>query len=554
VIALMNKMKLDRLTKASIRYIHVACILLLIAMADYLVFKTGGTKNSYTLLMFIPIMMAAFVLGIKGGLFFALLSGLTLGPLMPENVKLGVMQTPVSWISRIVFYIIIFWFVKSMLCRVKRLTEEIQKRAYINPETGLPNITKFKEDIEEWIERSSYENFTLVGFDYENMEQINRYVEWEIGRKSLQYLLDNASESFYGYPIYSIYLNEFVIVLRNVDVIVGFEKGETFIGKSKEVKYIEGVPVKFTLNCGIVNFPLHAKNSSDILRTLGRTLDQVRNSNSNIAIYDDHLAEESIENYNILVNFSEALREDRLTLNYQPKIDLKRNIVFGVEALLRWKDCDEKNVAIARLIKIIEDAGFVSELTKWVVKKSIEQLTEWHKQGLDISVSVNLSAKDLQDSSLVHYTQKWLEKYGVDPAYLEYELTERTLIENDGKAVNFLNEFKDMGLRISIDDYGTGYNSLMNILKLPLDYIKIDKYFIDNIIDSQGKKLVEDVINLIHNLGKGVCAEGVETKEQVKVLRELGCDYVQGYYYSKAIPPEEVENFVLSINNSEQYA
>jgi EAL domain-containing protein (putative c-di-GMP-specific phosphodiesterase class I) len=216
--------------------------------------------------------------------------------------------------------------------------------------------------------------------------------------------------------------------------------------------------------------------------------------------------------------------------------------------LLRWKDFQEKNVSIDKIIKIIEDAGFVNQLTKWVVRKVIRQISEWHKLGLNISVSLNLSGKDLNNRTLINYTKKYIERYGVNPSYIEFELTERTIIENDGKAVDILNDFKNMGLKISIDDYGTGSNSLMNMLSLPTDCIKIDKYFIHNMIQAQGIKLIEDIINLIHNLGKEVCAEGVETVEQLELLREMGCDYVQGFYFSKPVSVEEVPSLIRSIN------
>ena len=227
---------------------------------------------------------------------------------------------------------------------------------------------------------------------------------------------------------------------------------------------------------------------------------------------------------------------------------MRRNKVIGVEELLRWKDFQDRNVSIDKIINIIEDAGFVNQLTKWVVMKVTKQLSEWHKLGFDFRVYVNLSGKDLNDS-IVNYTKKCIDRYSVNPSYIEYELTERTIIENDGKAVDILNEFKEMGLKISIDDYGTGYNSLMNMLSFPIDCIKIDKYFINNMIHNQGIKLVEDIINLIHNLGKEVCAEGVETIEQLQLLREMDCDYVQGFYFSKPVPVEEVPSTVRNINN-----
>ena len=199
------------------------------------------------------------------------------------------------------------------------------------------------------------------------------------------------------------------------------------------------------------------------------------------------------------------------------------------------------------MIKIVEDSGSISELTKWVTEKAMKQLKQWHDKGIKINVSVNISAKDLEDDSIVIYLNELMQKNKVDSGYFEYEITERSLIRYQGPQAEVLRSFKDMGLTLSIDDYGTGYNSLMNMMNLPLDYIKIDKYFVDNICMAENMKLVQDVIDMVHNLGRKVCAEGVETKEQLEVLKRIKCDFVQGYYYSKAIPAEELETFIASM-------
>jgi EAL domain-containing protein (putative c-di-GMP-specific phosphodiesterase class I) len=194
----------------------------------------------------------------------------------------------------------------------------------------------------------------------------------------------------------------------------------------------------------------------------------------------------------------------------------------------------------------------ISHITKWVVEKSIIQINDWQKMGLNINLSVNLSSKDLSNGALLEYTKKYIEKYKIDPQYYEFELTERSIIENHGKSLIYLQELKKMGIRISIDDYGTGYNSILNMISLPVDYIKIDKFFIRNMDDLQGKKLVEDMISLIHNLGKKVLAEGVETEYEEKLLKELNCDYVQGYYYSRPMPAEQVIEYLNKYNVLEE--
>lgn len=536
--------------KVNLKLFHMIGILFLAVSLTYLVYITGGTKHSYTNLMYIPIIMSVFVYGVEGGILISLISGFLLGPYMPEDVKLGIMQNPINWLNRLGIYIVICLTLSLIVNHNKKLTELVQKKAYEDPGTGLPNVNKLTMDLNEILEKKIFESYTIAGFVFENMQQINRYVDFEIGGKSHNFLLNSAAESFKGYPLYSIYRDEFIVIFPNIDLERTYEMVEIFMRSSKEIKYFDGVPVNFILKCGIVNFPYHGKDDNDILKKLGRAMDQAKSSDSNIAIYNDYLANVNLENYNILISFSEALKKGRLTLNYQPKIDMRINRVVGVEALLRWKDFQERNVSIDKIIKIIEDAGFVNQLTKWVVRKVIRQISEWHKLGLNISVSLNLSGKDLNNRTLINYTKKYIERYGVNPSYIEFELTERTIIENDGKAVDILNDFKNMGLKISIDDYGTGSNSLMNMLSLPIDCIKIDKYFIHNMIHVQGIKLIEDIINLIHNLGKEVCAEGVETVEQLQLLREMGCDYVQGFYFSKPVSVEEVPSVIRRINNN----
>lgn len=532
-----------------IKFIHMGLILTLVFIISYIIFLTGGTKHSYSNLMYIPIIMAIFVYGFKGGLVVSVLSGIFMGPYMPEDVKLGIMQSPLNWVYRTIIYIIVCSVISIVVNHNDKLNKIIQEKAYTNPDTGLPNINKLSVDLENIVSKKQFENYILIGFVFENMQQINRYVDFEIGKKAHIFLLNNAAENFKGHTIYSLYRDEFVVIMSNITLSVAHEKTKRFIKHFKEITYVEDIPINFALKCGIVNFHSESGGGNEILQKLGRTMDQVVNSETNIAIYDENLAKANLEHYNILIGFSEALKTGRLALHYHPKIDLKRNKVYGVEALVRWQDFQDKNVSIDKVIKIIEDAGFVNQLTKWVVRTAVRQLSEWQKMGLKISVSVNLSAKDLNSRSCVEYTQKCIKRYGIDPNYLEYELTERSIIENDGKAVSQLNELYRMGIRISIDDYGTGYNSLMNMISLPVDYIKIDKYFIKNMYNRQGRKLVEDMISLIHNLGKKVIAEGVETLEQLEVLQRMGCDCAQGYLYSTPVPSNQVINVISKINS-----
>lgn len=235
--------------------------------------------------------------------------------------------------------------------------------------------------------------------------------------------------------------------------------------------------------------------------------------------------------------------------NKTSEINLENNEIIGFEALLRWKSDRWGMMNPGKFIKIAEDAGIISEITKWVIKNVIDQLTKWKENGIQTKVAINISSEDLRDDTLIEYTKECLKASPIDSTMLEFELTERTIVENEKQVGHLLNKIKDSGIKTSLDDFGTGYNSLIHLSKLPIDYIKIDKIFIDNLNNMRDKVIIKGTIDLIHGLGREVIVEGVETAEQVDVLGNMDCDNIQGYYFSKPLPPEEVKQYILNFNN-----
>lgn len=228
-------------------------------------------------------------------------------------------------------------------------------------------------------------------------------------------------------------------------------------------------------------------------------------------------------------------------------MSLENNELVGVEALLRWNDSEFCNIPISHVIKIAEDAGFITQITKWVIKNAVAQLKKWQEEGIEINIAINLSSRDLNDSSIVEFTRECLDSFQIEPSLLEFELTERSIIEDEDKVFYILNEIKNMGIKVSLDDYGTGHNSLKYISNLlfKFNYIKIDKLFIDDIINENNRILIEGIIRAAHKFGIEVIAEGVESEEQLNILKAIECDIVQGYYYSKPLAPIELNNFII---------
>jgi EAL domain-containing protein (putative c-di-GMP-specific phosphodiesterase class I) len=279
---------------------------------------------------------------------------------------------------------------------------------------------------------------------------------------------------------------------------------------------------------------------------LDKALDQSSRSQSELVIYDNIIDKEQEMYYQDLVSLFHALQNDKFTLVYQPKIDIQTNELTGVEALIRWNDSNHNNMSISELIKRAEDAEFINQITKWVIRNVAEQLKIWKEEGLDISVSINLSSRDLSDETFIDYVDEYITKNEIDPDCIEFELTERSIILNEDLTSEELKKLKSIGIKLSLDDYGTGYNSLKYLLGFVgvFDYLKIDKIFIDNILKDESFIIVECIIKFAHGLGMKIIAEGVETIEQSELLKNMGCDIIQGYYYSKPLSPDELEQFM----------
>jgi len=382
-------------------------------------------------------------------------------------------------------------------------------------------------------------------FEYKNREMINQYVNYEVGTKSFINLVKIADGFFNSCNIYTISTNKFIIIIPNYDHNYAYKMANEFINKTKQPMFIDTLPISIIVKGGIVNLPAHGNELDDIMLKLEKVLTQASKTQKNITIYNNKLETESMKYYNTLVSLCYSLQNDMFELVYQPKINIKNNTLISTEALLRIKSDTYSNISISQLIAMAEDVGFISEITKWVIDNAIIQLKLWQDAGISNKVSINLSSIDLNDDSIVNYTTKCLENYGVDPSMIEFELTERSIIEDEKRVLNVLNKIKKEGIKISLDDYGSGHNSLSYLVNasFPFDYLKIDKMFIDNISEEQNEVLVEGIISTAHVLGIEVIAEGVETKKQVDILKRIGCDIIQGYYYSRPLYPGEFYNY-----------
>lgn len=529
--------------------LSIVFIIFSIFLTTLIAFMTGGSNSSLHLL-YIPLFFSVLVFGIKGGIITAVVAGLAVGPYLPINSANNIMQPPAMWLFRIGIFIVIVVFVGSLIELIKK-TEELEKRkAYEDLRTGYYNFNKFKLDLWTMVSSCKYQDISVIMFEFQNIDMIKRYVDVETSQKSFVELLDKAEKYFEDGTIYAATSKKITVILPEWDAWEAAKSAKDFIATTKKPVYIDNFPISIVVKGAVINYPKHETDGDRLIVKLDKAIEQCMRCHSEVVIYDDIIEIEQEKYYSGLVSLYHSLQNDMFTLAYQPKIDLKNNSVIGVEALLRWKDKDKKSMSISELIRRAEEAGFINQITRWVIKNTAMQMKRWDEKGIIMPVSINLSAKELSDDTFVEYVRECLDEYGVNPNNLEFELTERIIILDEKNALEQFRKLKKMGIKMSLDDYGSGFNSAKYLMEYGeiFDYLKIEKKLIDKITNEKNFAIIKCMINATHMFGMKLVAEGVETISQVELLKSADCDYIQGFYYSKPLFAEDLEQFLQKQN------
>ncbi|RUO25297.1 hypothetical protein CWE09_00750 [Aliidiomarina minuta] len=302
---------------------------------------------------------------------------------------------------------------------------------------------------------------------------------------------------------------------------------------------------------GISESPEHAIELDHLLRQAHIALMRISREHHNIGFYQAGEDEYHMRQLAISGALKDAIKLNQFSLVYQPQLDLEAGQVVAVEALIRWQHHELGFIGPDEFIPLAEQSGDIQALTRWVLQEAMSQAAEWQEQGLELRIAINLSAADLLDSSLVNYIQALLADCKLSPRHLLLEVTESAVIENPEKAQRSLQQLRDAGMHLAIDDYGTGYSSLAQLRALPVTELKIDKSFVmqlDSSVDDQ--TIVSSTIELAHRLGLKVVAEGVENKASWRLLQEYGCDLLQGYYIARPLPEDQVLSWITSLDIS----
>jgi diguanylate cyclase (GGDEF)-like protein/PAS domain S-box-containing protein len=300
---------------------------------------------------------------------------------------------------------------------------------------------------------------------------------------------------------------------------------------------IEGHLLEVGASIGIALYPTHGSDARMLLRRADAAMYSAKEANVGYAFHNQEHESQTPEQLALIVEMRGAMERDEFELYYQPKLHLNSGLMTRAEVLIRWNHPRRGLLAPAAFIPIAERTGLIKPMTDWVFDRMLKQCRQWHDTGAPVHVAVNISAKSLQEQVLPVKVQAALDKWNIDARFVKIEITESSIMADPAHALAITSMLQSMGVRLSLDDFGTGFSSLTNLRQLPIDELKIDKSFVMGMTASEADTtIVRTMVDLSHNLGKQVCAEGVEDELTWKRLGEMGCDLAQGYWISKPLP------------------
>lgn len=427
--------------------------------------------------------------------------------------------------------------------------KKITHIAYHDELTGLPNRRKLEQRLENEFHQSrrTGEKFALFFIDVNRFKNINDGLGHIIGDMFLVEManrlrnIDFTSNSFYRYNS-----DEFVLILNDINRID--EMAKEIMSIFYESFVIDTYEFYASISIGVSIFLDHAHSIDELIKNADIAMYAAKSTRGNqYKLYRPNMDDSNDKWLMLETKLHQALKKDTLELHYQPKIDLKTDTVVGMEALLRWYDSELGQMSPDRFIPFAEECGLINDIGVWVLRKACTQAYFWNeKYGLNLQVAVNISPIHISTDGFVEMVREILAETNINPHMLEIEITEMSMLDYTEKLIETISELKSLGITISIDDFGTGYASLNYLKKFPVDVLKIDRAFVQDIISGEsGVAMISAIISLAHALELKVVAEGVEQEEELHVLRKHGCEFVQGYFFSKPLSVTDFTNEII---------
>jgi len=419
--------------------------------------------------------------------------------------------------------------------------------------TNLPNRELFVDRLDQAVQqvKRKKETGAVLALDLDHFQRINDTLGHPSGDQLIKAVSVRLQKILYDSDtVTRISGGSFIILLPRVVKTIDAENVANKLLTAFKAPFLVNEHELFSsCSIGIAIFPNDGETSDILIKNADAALHIAKErGKGRFQLYSSSIANNSFERLVLENSLRRALDRKEFLLYYQAQLDLRTGKPSGVEALIRWKHPDLGFIPPVEFIPIAEETGLIHPIGEWVLKTACEQKKIWNDQGFkSLKVSVNLSARQFHYANLVDMVGGVVKQTGIDPEDLDLELTESTIMDHLEETTETLRKLKEMGAHISIDDFGTGYSSLMYLKTFPIDTLKIDKSFVDNVTtDADDLAIAQAIISMAHSLKLEVVAEGVETKAQLEVLRAHGCDIIQGYLYSKPVPVADVATLLTS--------
>lgn len=448
----------------------------------------------------------------------------------------------------------------------KHAEEKIRWLAYYDSLTNLPNRRSFMERLEQALDERHGKKVALLFIDIDRFKNINDSLGHGVGDKILQIVAKRLNKSVRKNDMVSRNFSdddaEVIARFGGDEFIVLLEYFLSALDASKVARRIledlitpieiEGSEIFVTASIGISVWPDDCQDADTLVKNADIAMYHAKDiGRNNFQYFDESMNIDALQRMLLETNLRKALSRGEFLLHYQPKISLPDGRIYGVEALIRWESPELGLVSPVTFIPIAEESNLITAIDDWVLDEACQQLKEWESAGLlNINVAVNISGREmLQPNRLIEKTSELITRFGSLTHNLEYEITEGVLMVNTEKTIETFKALRDLGISLSIDDFGTGYSSLSYLKRFPVNRIKIDQSFVQEVTSEAGSAaIVKAIITLAQNLNMNFIAEGVETREQMEFLYSLGCTEMQGYYFGFPVPADAITRLLIKQN------
>ena len=457
--------------------------------------------------------------------------------------------------------------------KLRASEQQVRKLAFYDEITGLPNRSLLSDRLEQILKEAKrhQRQFAVLFLDLDQFKRVNDTLGHDAGDELLREVAQRLKACVRSSDVIAhecgdsqvkelsksnlvarLGGDEFVVVLEEIhnakDAAIVARRISAALSKPIRLKLSE---VRVGCSIGMSVYPLDGEQSSDLLKNADAAMYHVKSRGRNgYEFFSQSLNARLEQRFELENRLHEALRQEQFMLHYQPRMNIHSGTVVGMEALLRWRDTQGHMIMPDQFIDIAEETGLIVQIGEWAIRRACKQAKAWQQAGLpSLRVSVNVSAVQFRRQAIQSIVLESLQDSGLAPEWLEIELTESALLEDPNAAVKQLKKLKSIGVRVAIDDFGVGYSSLNALKKLPIDVLKIDRSFIHDMSKSQDNAaIVAAIITLGQSLGQVIVAEGVEEANQLECLRIYGCDEIQGYLVSPALPPEKCLDYLRGQN------